>query len=113
MEILERYRTWIHTHFVTDCVRLPRHRMREIRQEITPVLRRLGIVYGMHFESLTSERTIRIVLECLPLREDLQVIESELKTILKKIPARPIPTEAIHVEEPPFRKGGDPAGPAT
>ncbi|MBI3014297.1 MAG: hypothetical protein HYY65_04340 [Candidatus Tectomicrobia bacterium] len=104
MEILERYKTWIHTHFVTDCVRLPAHRIREIQQGITPVLRRLGIVYGIHFESLISEKTIRIVLECLPLREDLQVIEAELKSIIKTIPARPVPTEAIRAEEPPSPK---------
>jgi len=100
VKILERYKSWIHTHFVTDCVRLPTYRMREIQQGITPVLRRLGIVYGIHFESLTSEKTIRIVLECIPLRQDLQVIESELKTIIEKIPARPLPTEAIHIEPP-------------
>lgn len=32
MKILRRHRTWLDTHFVTDCVRLPTHRMGEILQ---------------------------------------------------------------------------------
>lgn len=100
MEITERYRTWIHTHFVTDCVCLPTLRMREIRRGIAPALRRRGIVFGIHFESGAEEKTIRIVLECIPLPEDLRIIESELRALIRKIPARPVSAQVIHVEEP-------------
>ena len=49
MNILDRRHTWLHTHFLTDCERLPPHRIREIESQIIPVLRNLGIVYDIHF----------------------------------------------------------------
>ncbi|HEV8662694.1 MAG TPA: hypothetical protein VGT06_06105 [Candidatus Methylomirabilis sp.] len=42
MKILRRHRTWLHTHFVTDCIRLPTQRMDEIQRQMGPVLRKMG-----------------------------------------------------------------------
>ena len=48
MEILERRELWIHTHFVTDCVRLSHAQGRDIEAALLPVLRQHHIVYGIH-----------------------------------------------------------------
>jgi hypothetical protein len=39
---------WIHTHFVTDCVRLSHMQGRDIEAALLPVLRQYHIVYGIH-----------------------------------------------------------------
>src|ERR671923_260579 len=59
MNIIDRRHTWLHTHFLTDCERLPPHRMREIESQITPVLRNLGIVYDIHFDAHRHLRSTR------------------------------------------------------
>jgi hypothetical protein len=89
MNILERRHTWLHTHFLTDCERLPPHRMQEIEQQIIPVLRNLGIVYDIHFYAHRQDPGVRIVLECIPLPNTAELIELELSRIVQPIPARP------------------------
>jgi hypothetical protein len=89
MNILERRRTWLHTHFLTDCERLPPHRMREIESQIIPVLRKLGIVYDIHFDAHRDDPGVRIILECIPLPNSLAMIQLELERIVLPIPAKP------------------------
>ncbi|HXH14402.1 MAG TPA: hypothetical protein VNP04_32140 [Alphaproteobacteria bacterium] len=89
MKILERRHTWLHTHFLTDCERLPPHRMREIEEQIVPVLRQFGIVYDIHFDAHRDDPGVRIVLECIPLPNTLELIQLELARIVQPIPARP------------------------
>ena len=100
MNILNRRHTWLHTHFLTDCERLPPHRMREIEGQLVPVLRNLGIVYDIHFDALRDEVGIRIVLECIPLPNTLELIQLELKRIVEPIPARPRETHIITFDRP-------------
>jgi hypothetical protein len=90
---------WIHTHFLTDCVRLPSQRMRDIEKELLPLLRQLGIVFGIHFTQLRDERTCRIVLECLPFAATLDRIQQHLQDVVREIPSRP-PTTKATSEEP-------------
>ncbi len=105
MKVLTRHKAFVHTHFVTDCVRLPSHRMREIQDQIHPFLRRLGIVFGIHFESHPGEEGVRIVLECVPVRDVLEFIQVELERVIATIPARPRPTQVIHLDRPASRTG--------
>jgi len=42
MEIVQRRELWIHTHFVTDCVRLSQAQGRDIEAALLPVLRQRG-----------------------------------------------------------------------
>ena len=72
MEIVQRRELWIHTHFVTDCVRLSHTQGRDIEAALLPVLRQQHIVYGIHFEESRHDPGIRIVLECIPLRSVLE-----------------------------------------
>src|SRR6266540_3018767 len=44
MKILGREELWIHTHFLTDCTRLPEFRMREILKEMDPFFSRYSII---------------------------------------------------------------------
>src|SRR5258706_7233209 len=74
MKILRVYESWIHTHFVTDGQRLPTDRVREIERGITPTLRELGIVFGIHLEREHSDPGIRVVLECRPNQRELTLI---------------------------------------
>jgi hypothetical protein len=106
MKILERRHTWLHTHFLTDCERLPTHRMREIESQIVPVLRNLRIVYDIHFDAHRADPGVRIVLECIPLPNSLELIELELKRIVQPIPARPRETHIVTFDRP--TAGGDP-----
>ena len=99
MQILGREEVWIHTHFLTDCVRLSSRRMRDIEQELLPRLRQLGIVFGIHFTQLRDERTCRIVLECLPFAATLERIQQHLQEVVRDIPARP-PITKVTPEEP-------------
>src|SRR5262245_55783984 len=54
MEIVQRRELWIHTHFVTDCVRLSQAQGRDIEAALLPVLRQQHIVYGIHFGALET-----------------------------------------------------------
>ena len=99
MKILGREEVWIHTHFLTDCVRLSSQRMRDIEKELLPRLRQLGIVFGIHFTQLRDERTCRIVLECLPFAATLDRIQQHLQDVVREIPSRP-PTTKVTPEEP-------------
>jgi len=101
MEVLRREEIWIHTHFVTDCVYLPDHRARNIREKMDRVLDKLGIVFGIHFDSRGDEG-LRIVLECIPLPETMSKIESSLAGIVAPIAARPRRTR-VEIE-PPTRR---------
>jgi len=101
MRILERRELWIHTHFLTDCVRLSEDRGQQIQEQIQPFLKKLGIVYGLHFEERPGEKGLRIVLECIPFRETLERIHLELQRIVKDIPAKPRPTRMIRFEKAP------------
>lgn len=89
MKILQRRHTWLHTHFLTDGERLPTHRMREIESQIIPVLRQFGIVYDIHFDAHGDDPGVRIVLECIPLPNTLELIQTELARIVQPIPAKP------------------------
>jgi hypothetical protein len=100
MKILEREEVWIHTHFLTDCTRLPAFRMREIVRDITPFLRKVGIVYGVHFTQLQNERTCRVVLACIPLPQTLDRIHRKLQEIVLNIPARPPVTVVTTTDGP-------------
>jgi len=88
MKLLHREEIWIHTHFVTDCRYLPEHFAREIREKMDRVLDGLGIVFGIHFDG-RGEEGLRIVLECIPLRETMEKAEGALREIIRPIPARP------------------------
>src|SRR4029453_15541901 len=104
MNILDRRYTWLHTHFLTDCERLPPHRVREIESQIIPVLRNLGIVYDIHFNAYRDDPGVRIVLECIPLPNTLELIQLELKRIVQPIPAKPREITIIPFNRPP--RGG-------
>ena len=99
MKILGREEVWIHTHFLTDCVRLSSQRMRHIEKKLLPMLRQLGIVFGVHFTQLRDERTCRIVLECLPFAATLDRIQQHLQDVVREIPSRP-PTTKVTPEGP-------------
>jgi len=103
MRILDVKEMWIHTHFITDCEKLPTENMNRIESAIEPVLRRLGIVYGIHFREEPGERGIRIVLECIPLPDVLKEIREHLEEIVKDIPVRPRPTEVRIAKEGRWR----------
>ena len=98
MEIVRRRELWIHTHFVTDCVRLSQAQGREIEAALLPVLRQQHIVYGIHFEESRHDPGIRIVLECIPRRSVLDQIEAALRRIIAPIPAKLAPVQTVTVE---------------
>ena len=100
MKILGREELWIHTHFLTDCTRLPEFRVREIFKEMTPFLRQSGIAFGMHFTQAQNERTCRIVLECIPFTQTLDRIQHKLQEVVHDIPSRPPVTKAVHDQKP-------------
>ena len=110
MNILERRHTWLHTHFLTDCERLPPHRMREIETQVIPVLRKLGIVYDIHIDAHRDDPGVRIVLECIPLPNTLELIQLELARIVQPIPAKPREMHIVTFDRP---SGGGTAGGAT
>jgi hypothetical protein len=95
MKILGREELWIHTHFLTDCTRLPEFRMREILKEMAPVLRELRIAFGLHFTQMQNERTCRIVLECIPFAQTLDQIQHRLQAVVREIPSRPPVTKVV------------------
>ena len=99
MKILSREELWIHTHFLTDCTSLPEFRMREIVKEMTPVLRELGIVFGIHFTQVREERTCRIVLECIPFARTLDHIQRRLQAVVRDIPTHPAVTRLVNEEQ--------------
>src|SRR5215471_18924703 len=98
MKILGREEHWSHTHFLTDCTRLSESRMREIVRDMTPHLRALGIVYGMHFTQVRDERTCRVVLECIPFTKTLDHIQQQLQAVVRDIPAHPAVTKTVREE---------------
>jgi hypothetical protein len=100
MNILERRHTWLHTHFLTDCERLPPHRMQEIERQVIPVLRNLGIVYDIHFYARRQDLGVRIVLECIPLPNTLELIQLELTRIVQPIPPKPREMHVITFDRP-------------
>jgi len=100
MKILGREELWIHTHFLTDCTRLPEFRMREILKEMAPFLRGTGIAFGMHFTQAQNERTCRIVLECIPFARTLDRIQDKLQEVVHDIPSRPPVTKVAHDKKP-------------
>jgi hypothetical protein len=89
MRIVARRRTFVHTHFVTDGQRLPTDRVREIERGIAPVLRELGIVFGVHLAPPDPPGGIEIVLECIPAHPELARIEDALARVVEPIPVRP------------------------
>jgi len=99
VKILRVYESWIHTHFVTDGQQLPSPRVREIERGVTPLLRQLGIVFGIHLERERSDPGIRVVLECRPSAAELAQVRSRLGEVIAAIPRRP-PTTVARVAEP-------------
>jgi len=63
--------------------------MQEIERQIIPVLRNLGIVYDIHFYAHGQDPGVRIVLECIPLPNTLELIQLELTRIVQPIPSMP------------------------
>src|SRR5918999_28928 len=108
MNILDRRHTWLHTHFLTNCERLPIHRMREIETQIIPVLRNLGIVYDIHFDAHRDDPGVRIILECIPLPNTLELIHIELTRIVQPIPSKPREMHIVTFDRPPAV--GEPEG---
>jgi hypothetical protein len=105
MKILGREELWIHTHFLTDCTRLPEFRMREILKEMAPFLRESGVAFGMHFTQVQNERTCRIVLECIPFAQTLDRIQHKLHEVVRDIPSRPPITRVVQdkkLQKTPF-----------
>ena len=102
MRIVRREAVWIHTHFLTDCVYLPAHHAREIREKMSRVLEEQRIVFGVHFDSRGDEEGLRIVLECIPRPETMERIESALADIIGPIPAR-LRRTRVQIE-PPARR---------
>jgi hypothetical protein len=100
MRIVERRRTFIHTHFVTDGRRLPSARVREIERGITPVLRELGIVFGVHLAPPSPPGGIEVVVECIPGEAEMTRIEEALRRIVEPIPVRPPTTVVTLAGEP-------------
>jgi len=105
MKILERHKSWIHTYFLTDCTRLPAHRVREVGSRMGAFLRSLAIVFGVHFEEHKGESGLRIVLECIPFPDTLELIQAELQRIVEPIPARPPTVAAIRFTAPERSQG--------
>lgn len=101
MKILDREELWIHTHFLTDCLRLSDARMKEVVKQMTPRLRELGIVYGLRFTQIREERTCRIVLECIPFAKTLDRIQQTLQDIVRDIPSRPAVIKSVQVDHSP------------
>jgi hypothetical protein len=99
MTILRVYESWIHTHFVTDGQRLPSDRVREIERGLTPMLRELGIVFGIHLARERSDPGIRVVLECRPHERDMTLIRRRLAAIIAPIPKSP-PTTVARAADP-------------
>lgn len=89
MKIVDRWKDLVHTHFVTDAVRLTAERTREIEHAFGEVLRGNGIVFGTHFAHRRQEAGIRIVLECQPEQRMLERIQEELARIVAPIPTKP------------------------
>lgn len=73
--------------------------MREVVKDMTPYLRELGIVYGMHFTQMRNERTCRIVLECIPFAKTLDRIQQQLQAVVRDIPARPAVIKTVRDEQ--------------
>ncbi|MGH8055700.1 MAG: hypothetical protein ACREOH_00480 [Candidatus Entotheonellia bacterium] len=111
MKILDRRHTWLHTHFLTDGQRLPLHRMREIESQLIPVLRQLGIVYDIHYDAYRDDPGVRIILECIPLANTLELIQIELQRIIQPIPSRPRETHVITFDRPSATMGAEPGTP--
>jgi hypothetical protein len=63
-------------------------------------LRSLAIVFGVHFEEHKGESGLRIVLECIPFPDTLELIQAELQRIVEPIPARPPTVAAIRFTAP-------------
>jgi hypothetical protein len=74
--------------------------MREIESQIIPVLRNLGIVYDIHFDAHRDDPGVRIVLECIPLPNTLELIQLELKRIVQPIPAKPREMHIVTFDRP-------------
>jgi hypothetical protein len=102
MKILRREEVWIHTHFVTDCEYLPDHLAREITRKMDRVVEEAGLVFGIHFESGRADARLHIVLECIPLPQTMQKVESALAAIIEPMPSRPRQTKVTI--EPPRRR---------
>ena len=97
--------------------------MEEIQRQMAPVLRKMDIVFGLHFEAEWGEAGITIVLECKPLPDILAFLKLELQRIVEPIPARPRtvalmgPGRAAEMPSPspglaPLESGGEPRVPA-
>ncbi len=86
MKVIKREEVWIHTHFIVDARDIEPKEKRRIKLEMEGFLRGLGIVFGIHFKE--GER-LRVVLECIPERENMSRIEEKLKALLEPIRPKP------------------------
>jgi hypothetical protein len=100
MKIVDRWKDLVHTHFVTDAVRLTAERTRDIERALGEVLRSNGIVFGTHFAHARQEPGIRIVLECQPDQRMLERIQQELARIVAPVPTKPPTVTAVNVDSP-------------
>jgi hypothetical protein len=74
--------------------------MQEIERQIIPVLRNLGIVYDIHFYAHRNDLGVRIVLECIPLPNTLELIQLEFMRIVQPIPAKPREMHIVTFDRP-------------
>lgn len=98
MKIVDRWKDLVHTHFVTDALRLTAERTRAIERAFGEVLRSNGIVFGTHFAHARHEPGIRIVLECQPEQRVVERLQHELARIVAPIPTRLPTVKAVNVD---------------
>jgi len=94
MRVLKREEVWIHTHFILDSKELSLKDRQKIRLEMEGFLRKLNIVFGIHFR---EGETLRVVLECIPEKEKLERIQEKINELLKPLKPKPL-TKKITVE---------------
>ena len=60
----------------------------------------IGIVYDIHFYARRNDLGVRIVLECIPLPNTLELIQLELTRIVQPIPAKPREMHIVTFDRP-------------
>jgi len=98
LRISRRSETWIHTHFLTDGRVLSSDQRRRIKNRLESFLRLEGIVFGLHFEEARGEEGLRIVLECIPLPQTLDRIQTRLEEEIRHIPIQKPVVKKVRVE---------------
>ena len=71
-----------------------------LRYYTHPGTKHLGIVYDIHFYAHRNDLGVRIVLECIPLPNTLELIQLELTRIIQPIPAKPREMHIVTFDRP-------------